>query len=147
MVVTHNALSQFTLRQLNINTDNKNKKAERLSSGYRINRTADDAAGMKISEKMRSQIRGLTRGKQNTQDGISWIQVGDGAMDQIMEMVQRIRELSVQASNDTNSIAEREAINSEIKHLKAEINRVGATTEFNKQPVFQNDVVMRIDGG
>lgn len=146
MVIAHNILSQFTARQLNINTGYKEKKTEKLSSGYRINRAADDAAGLKISEKMRSQIRGLTRGAQNTQEGISWIQTADGAMDEIMDMVQKIRELSVQASNDTNSIAEREAINSEIKHLKAEINRVSVDTEFNKQRVFQNDAAMKVDG-
>lgn len=146
MVIANNLLSQFTARQLNINTGNKAKTAEKLSSGYRINRASDDAAGLKISEKMRSQIRGLTRGAQNTQEGISWIQTADGAMEEILDMVQRIRELSVQASNDTNSIAEREAINSEIKQLKSEINRVGIDTEFNKQPVFQNDVEMRVDG-
>ncbi|MCI9493287.1 MAG: hypothetical protein HFH42_09205 [Lachnospiraceae bacterium] len=89
----------------------KRKSAERLNSGYRINRSSDDAAGLKISEKMRNQIRGLSRGKQNTQDGASWVQVGDGAMNEITEIVQRIRELAVQASNDTNSVGEREAIN------------------------------------
>ena len=146
MVIANNLLSQFTARQLNINSGKKEKAAEKLSSGYRINRASDNAAGLKISEKMRMQIRGLMRGAQNTQEGISWIQTADGAMEEVMEMVQRIRELAVQASNDTNSMAEREAINSEIKQLKSEINRVGIDTEFNKQQVFSNDVEMKVEG-
>lgn len=96
---------------------------------------------------MRNQIRGLSRGKQNTQDGASWVQVGDGAMNEITEIVQRIRELAVQASNDTNSVGEREAINQEIKELKKEINMISCNTEFNKHKVFDNDdLIMSVDG-
>lgn len=141
-VIAHNLLSQFTDRQLNISTKSKGKSAEKLSSGYKINRAADDAAGLKISEKMRTQIRGLSRGEQNTQEGISWVQVGDGAMNEIMEITQRIRELAVQASNDTNSSMEREAIDNEIKELRKEINVISCNTEFNKQKVFDNSGVM-----
>lgn len=141
-VIAHNLLSQFTNRQLNISTKAKGKSAEKLSSGYRINRAADDAAGLKISEKMRTQIRGLSRGEQNTQEGISWIQVGDGAMNEMVEIAQRIRELAVQASNDTNSELERNAIDNEIKQLRKEINMISTNTEFNKQKVFDNSEVM-----
>ncbi len=145
--IAHNLASQFTSRQLNINTTQKRKSAEKLSSGYRINRSADDAAGLKISEKMRSQIRGLKRGKQNTQEGISWLQTADGAMDQIADIMQRIRELAVQASNDTYLEEDKFAINEEIKALKLEINRIALGTEFNKEPIFDNSyVTMDISG-
>lgn len=135
-VIAHNLLSQYTNRQLKISSKKKESSIGKLASGYRINRAADDAAGLSISEKMRSQIRGLERGKQNTQDGISWLQVGDGAMKEIMEITQRIRELAVQASNGTNRSDELFSINQEIKQLKVEINRISASTEFNTQPVF-----------
>lgn len=140
-VIAHNLLSQFTDRQLNISTKSKGKSAEKLSSGYKINRAADDAAGLQMSEKMRSQIRGLNRGEKNTQEGISWIQVGDGAMNEMMEITQRIRELAVQAANDTNSQEERNAIDNEIKELRKEINMISTNTEFNRQKVFDNSGV------
>ncbi len=146
-VIAHNLLSQFTSRQLNISSNSKKKSTEKLSSGYRINRASDDAAGLKISEKMRTQIRGLSRGEQNTQEGISWIQVGDGAMNEMLEITQRIRELAVQAANDTNSELERNAIDNEIKQLRKEINMISCETEFNKQKVFQNsDIMIDADG-
>ncbi|MCX4268329.1 MAG: hypothetical protein OSJ62_06650 [Lachnospiraceae bacterium] len=103
-IIAHNLASMFTNRQLNITTKNKSKAVEKLSSGYRVNRAADDAAGLSISEKMRYQIRGLDRGSKNTEEGISFIQVADGAMQEIHSMIQRIRELSVQASNDTQHL-------------------------------------------
>ena len=103
-IIAHNLASMFTNRQLNITTKNKSKAVEKLSSGYRVNRVADDAAGLSISEKMRYQIRGLDRGSKNTEEGISFIQVADGAMQEIHSMIQRIRELSVQASNDTQHL-------------------------------------------
>lgn len=133
MVLAHQLSSFMTNRQLGISTGKKTKSTERLSSGYRIGRASDDAAGLKISEKMRAQIRGLNRGKQNTQEGISWVQAGDGAMNEITEIVQRIRKMAVQAANETNSPAEREAINQEIKELKNEINRISYDTEFNNK--------------
>ncbi len=146
-VIAHNLVSMFTDRQLSSITKNKSKSAEKLSSGYRINRAADDAAGLLISEKMRYQIRGLDRGSKNTEEGISFIQVADGAMQEIHAMVQRIRELSVQASNDTNSLLDKQCINEEVKHIRNEINRVCIDTEFNSQPVFENaPVSVGIDG-
>lgn len=146
-VIAHNLCSQFTNRQLNIATNSKTKATEKLSSGYKINKAADDAANLKISEKMRSQIRGLSRGEKNTQEGISWIQTGDGAMQEIMDITQRIRELAVQASNDTNSQLERNAIDNEIKQLRKEINMISANTEFNKQKIFDHDgISLNIQG-
>ena len=103
IVVAHNLLAANANRQLGITTEEQKKSSEKLSSGYRINRAADDAAGLSISEKLRYQVRGLERGQKNTMDGVSWCQVGDGALQEIQEMVQRIRELAVQASNDTNT--------------------------------------------
>jgi len=102
IVVAHNMAAMNADRQLKIVTGQKSKSAEKLSSGYRINRAADDAAGLAISEKMRYQIRGLDRGLDNTKDGISFIQVADGAMDEVDKILQRMNELAVQASNDTN---------------------------------------------
>lgn len=146
-VLAHNLLAQFSNRQLNITSNDKKKSAEKLSSGYRINRAADDAAGLKISEKMRYQIRGLKRGERNIQDGISWIQVADGAMSEMHSMVQRVRELAVQASNDTNTLEEREAMQQEISQIKKELNHISLYTEFNKQQVFDNSyVMMQVDG-
>ena len=134
-------LSQFTERQLNITDKNKSKSTEKLSSGYRINRAGDDAAGLAISEKMRWQVRGLKRGQQNIQDGVSWLQVADGSMEEISKIIHRIRELSVQASNDTNTQSDRASIDTEIKELKKEINNISRNTEFNTQDIFDNSYV------
>ena len=140
-VIAHNMLSQFTERQLNITDKNKSKSTEKLSSGYRINRAGDDAAGLAISEKMRWQVRGLKRGQQNIQDGVSWLQVADGSMEEISKIIHRIRELSVQASNDTNTQSDRASIDHEIKELKKEINNISRNTEFNTQDIFDNSYV------
>lgn len=140
-VIAHNMLSQFTERQLNITDKNKSKSTEKLSSGYRINRAGDDAAGLAISEKMRWHLRGLRRGQQNIQDGVSWLQIADGSMEEISKMIHRIRELSIQASNDTNTTSDRAAIDSEIKELKKEINNISRNTEFNTQDIFDNSYV------
>ena len=140
-VIAHNMLSQFTERQLNITDKNKSKSTEKLSSGYRINRAGDDAAGLAISEKMRWQVRGLKRGQQNIQDGVSWLQVADGSMEEISKIIHRIRELSVQASNDTNTQSDRASIDTEIKELKKEINNISRNTEFNTQDIFDNSYV------
>lgn len=140
-IVAHNMLSQFTERQLNITDKNKSKSTEKLSSGYRINRAGDDAAGLAISEKMRWQVRGLRRGQQNIQDGVSWLQIADGSMEEISKMIHRIRELSVQASNDTNTPSDRAAIDNEVKELKKEINNISRNTEFNTQDIFDNSYV------
>lgn len=131
-VITHNLVSQFTNRQLNITSDKKAKSAEKLSSGYKINRSADDAAGLQISEKMRSQIRGLNQASQNIQDGISLCQVADGALNETHDILQRMRELSVQAANDTNSEEDRNAIQQEIEQLTKEVDRIANDTSFNE---------------
>lgn len=140
-MLQHNLSAMNANRQLNISTGKKAKASEKLSSGYRINRAADDAAGLSISEKMRWQIRGLSRGAQNTQEGVSWIQVGDGAMDEITKIIQRIRELAVQGSNDTNTDSDRSAIDQEIKELRKEINKISLDTEFNTKDIFDNSYV------
>jgi len=137
-VVAHNMLAAYGSRQLNITANSKQKSIEKLSSGYRINRSADDAAGLSISEKMRRQIRGLSRGEQNSQDGISFCQVADGAMSEIQSMLHRMNELCVQAANGTNSEQDEQSIQSEINQLKLEINRISDTTTFNDMPVFHD---------
>lgn len=136
MVINHNLSAMNTQRQLNITGTQRTKSAEKLSSGYKINRSADDAAGLTISEKMRSQIRGLDQGARNVQDGISLLQVADGALAEVHDMLHRMNELAIQAANDTNNIEDRQAIQAEINELLEEIDRVSYTTEFNKFPVF-----------
>lgn len=131
-VIAHNIASQFTNRQLNITTNKKTKSAEKLASGYKINRSADDAAGLQISEKMRSQIRGLNQASRNIQDGISLCQVADGALNESHAVLQRMRELSVQAANDTNSDEDRKAIQQEIDQLTKEVDRIANDTSFNE---------------
>lgn len=135
--VAHNLLAMNAGRQLNINTGIKHKSTEKLSSGYRINRAADDAAGLSISEKMRRQIRGLSQASANTQDGISLCQVADGALNEVSDMLHRITELSVKAANGTNTQQDREAIQAEINQLMQEIDRVSDTTSFNEKKIFQ----------
>ncbi len=137
-VVANNIMAMYTSRQLNINAVSKQKTMEKLSSGYRINRSADDAAGLSISEKMRKQIRGLSRGEQNSQDGISYCQVADGAMSEIQSMLHRMNELCVQAANGTNSQEDHNSIQSEINQLKLEIDRISDTTTFNDMAVFHD---------
>lgn len=137
LVVNHNLTAQNANRQLNIVTGLKCKSTEKLSSGYRINRAADDAAGLSISEKMRWQIRGLNRASQNIQDGISLVQVADGALGEIHSMLHRMKELAVQASNDTNTDSDRKQLQNEVAELKKEISRTFNTTEFNTMPIFR----------
>ncbi len=136
MVITHNLLAMDAGRQFNINTKNKAKSTEKLSSGYKINRAADDAAGLSISEKMRWQIRGLNRGSENIQDGISLVQVADGALNEVHAMIHRIRELAVEAANGTNSYEDRQYIQSEVDEIKQEIKRTFRTTDFNGNHIF-----------
>lgn len=131
MIIQHNMSAANTSRQLGITTGNLQKSAEKLSSGYRINRAGDDAAGLSISEKMRGQIRGLEQASTNAQDGISLIQTAEGALNETHNMVQRMRELTVQAANDTNASEDRDAIKKEIEQLQEEITRVATDTEFN----------------
>lgn len=139
MVIQHNILAHNANRQLGIVSGRKASFTEKLSSGYRINRSADDAAGLSISEKMRRQIRGLTQGIANTEDGISLCQVADGALAEVHEMLQRINELSVQAANGTNSASDRSYIQDEVSALITEIDRIGDTTSFNEIKIFKGE--------
>lgn len=136
MVVQHNLTAANTNRQLGITTSGLQKSTEKLSSGYKINRAADDAAGLSISEKMRNQIRGLNKASDNAQDGISLVQTAEGALNEVHSMLQRMSELSVQAANGTNDTTDRSSINDEIQQLKTEIQRVGSTTQFNKMNIL-----------
>lgn len=133
MVVQHNLTAMNANRQLGITTGAQAKSSEKLSSGYRINRAGDDAAGLKISEKMRSQIRGLDKASDNAQDGISLIQTAEGALNEAHSILQRMNELSVQGANDTNQSIDRDAINQELTALTEELDRISETTQFNKQ--------------
>ncbi len=147
MIIQHNMTSANTNRQLGITTGNLAKSSEKLSSGYRINRAGDDAAGLSISEKMRGQIRGLDQASQNAQDGISMIQTAEGALNEVHSIIQRMRELTVQASNDTNVSVDRGAIAKEIKQLSAEITRIGGSTEFNTQKILNSDKTYKFQVG
>ena len=118
MIIQHNLMAMNASRQYNITGSRKTKSTEKLSSGYRINRAADDAASLTISEKMRRQIRGLNQSADNIQDGISYVQVAEGALNEVDDMLQRMNELSVKARNDTNSDEDRAAMDSEIQELK-----------------------------
>lgn len=131
MIVQHNMSALNTNRQLGITNKALANSTEKLSSGYRVNRAADDAAGLSISEKMRGQIRGLNQASRNAQDGQSLIQTAEGALGEIHSVLQRMRELVVQASNDTNVSADRKAIALELRALTSEINRIASQTEFN----------------
>jgi flagellin len=131
MVVQHNLQAMNTNRQLGVTTSAQAKSTEKLSSGYRINRAADDAAGLSISEKMRSQIRGLDKASSNAQDGISLVQVAEGALNETHSILQRMNELATQAANDTNTSVDRGAITKEINQLVEEIDRIQSTTQFN----------------
>ena len=133
MVVQHNLSAMNTSRQLNGVTSSLSKSTEKLSSGYRINRAGDDAAGLSISEKMRSQIRGLNKASDNAQDGISLIQVAEGALNETHSILQRMNELATQAANDTNTSTDRKAIQQEVDQLTSEIDRIRSTTQFNTQ--------------
>ena len=133
MVVQHNLQAMNANRQLGITTGQQAKSTEKLSSGYRINRAADDAAGLSISEKMRSQIRGLNKASSNAQDGVSLIQTAEGALNETHSILQRMNELATQAANDTNTTTDRNAIQSEMNQLASEINRIQSTTQFNTQ--------------
>jgi flagellin len=132
MVVQHNMQAMNANRMLSVTTSQQSKSAEKLSSGYKINRAADDAAGLSISEKMRKQIRGLDQASTNAQDGISAVQTAEGALTEVHSMLQRMNELAVQASNGTNSQSDRSSIQDEIDQLTTEIDRVSETTKFNE---------------
>jgi len=136
MVVQHNMTAANANRMLGVTTSAQAKATEKLSSGYKINRAADDAAGLTISEKMRSQVRGLTQASKNAQDGVSCVQTAEGALNEVEDMLQRMNELAVKAKNDTNTTEDKQAIQKEINALTSEITRVKASTEFNTQKLL-----------
>ena len=136
MIINHNMNALNAHRNMGINTNSAGKSMEKLSSGLRINRAGDDAAGLSISEKMRGQIRGLDQASRNSQDGISMIQTAEGALNETHSILQRMRELAVQASNDTNVTADRDSIKEELNALTEEITRIASQTEFNTQKMF-----------
>lgn len=135
--IKHNMLMANANRQLNINTKTKAKTAERLSSGYKINRAADDAAGLSISEKMRWMIRGLNTGTENAQDGVSWVQIGDGSLEETHAMLHRMTELAIKASNETCTDADRAMMQAEFDQLQTEIDRLTDNTYFNEKHIFK----------
>ena len=131
MVVQHNLSAMNTNRQLGITTSAQSKSTEKLSSGYKINRAGDDAAGLTISEKMRSQIRGLNKASDNAQNGVSLVQTAEGALNEAHSILQRMNEIATQAANDTNTTADRTAIQKEIKSLTTELSRIASTRQIN----------------
>ncbi|USK69973.1 flagellin [Peribacillus asahii] len=145
MIINHNISALNNYRQLGINNNANAKSMEKLSSGLRINRAGDDAAGLAISEKMRAQVRGLDQASRNSQDGISMIQTAEGALQETHNILQRMRELATQAANDTNVEVDRNEIQKEMNQLSSEINRIGNTTEFNTQKILNGG--MDTDGG
>jgi flagellin len=146
MIINHNIAALNTHRQLSANTANTNKNIEKLSSGLRINRAGDDAAGLAISEKMRGQIRGLDQASRNAQDGISLIQTAEGALNETHSILQRQREIANQSANGTNTDSDRQALQDEMNQLTSEINRIGNTTEFNTQKLLQGDGKTNLTG-
>jgi len=141
MVVQHNVTAMNANRQLGITTGIQAKSSEKLSSGYKINRAADDAAGLAISEKMRRQVRGLTQASANAQDGISAVQTAEGALNEVHDMLQRMNELAVKAANDTLTTSDRRYIQSEVDALVAEIHRTGEATQFNDTKLLDGSFV------
>ena len=146
MIINHNMNALNAHRNMNVNNTAAGKSMEKLSSGLRINRAGDDAAGLAISEKMRGQIRGLTQASRNASDGISMIQTAEGALNETQNILQRMRELSVQSSNDTNTSADRQSIQKEIEQLTEEIDRIGNNTEFNTQSLLKGDGSTKLEG-
>lgn len=139
MVVQHNLTAMNSNRMLGVTTKTQAKSTEKLSSGYKINRAADDAAGLAISEKMRKQIRGLTQASANAQDGISCVQTAEGAMAEVHDMLQRMNELAVKAANGTSTSADKGNIDDEIQQLKTEIDRVAQSTDFNTMKLLDGN--------
>ena len=136
MVVQHNLTAMNSNRMLGLTTKTQAKSTEKLSSGYKINRAADDAAGLAISEKMRRQVRGLTQASANAQDGISCVQTAEGALNEVHDMLQRMNELAVKAANGTNQTEDLSYINQEVTNLRTEIDRVSTTTKFNDRSLL-----------
>ena len=139
MVVQHNLQAMNSNRMLGITQGTLSGSTEKLSSGYKINRAADDAAGLSISEKMRKQIRGLDQASANAEDGISSVQTAEGALQEVTDMLQRMNELAVQAANGTNSTTDRQYIQDEIDQLVTEVDRVSETTKFNETYLLKGD--------
>lgn len=144
MIVQHNMTALNANRQLSVTNTNLARSTEKLSSGYRINRASDDAAGLAISEKMRGQIRGLKQASTNAQDGQSLIQTAEGAMNEIHSVLQRMRELTVQAKNDTYKKEDREKIQTEVKQLQCEITRIANQTEFNQMKLLNGSYTGKV---
>ena len=147
MVVQHNLRAMNSNRMLGVNTQTQAKSTEKLSSGYKINRAADDAAGLSISEKMRRQVRGLTQASLNAQDGISMVQTAEGALNEVHDMLQRMNELAVKAANGSNQSVDRDYINQEIQQLKTEIDRVASTTTFNERKLLDDSYTVNLQVG
>ena len=143
MIISHNITAINTNRQFNIVNKDLSKSAEKLSSGYKINKAADDAAGLSISEKMRKQIRGLSRASENCEDGVSMLQTADGALNEVHDMIHRMNELLVKAANGTNSKSDRDTINDELSQLTTELDRVFDTTRFNETYLFKDPESVR----
>lgn len=147
MVVQHNLTAMNSNRMLGITTSAQAKSTEKLSSGYKINRAADDAAGLSISEKMRRQIRGLTQASTNAQDGVSLSQTAEGALAEVQDMLQRMNELSVKSANGTYTTTQRGYISDEINQLTSEVNRIATTTKFNDKLLFSADATFSLQIG
>ncbi|MBN1073447.1 flagellin [Clostridium botulinum] len=142
MIINHNMNAMNAHRNMGMNTTAAGKSMEKLSSGLRINKAGDDAAGLSISEKMRGQIRGLDQASRNSADGISMIQTAEGALNETQSILQRMRELSVQAANDTNVTTDRQAIQEELTSLTSEIDRIAKTTQFNEKNLLNGDLAV-----
>ena len=145
MIINHNLMAMNSHRQLGINNASGAKSIEKLSSGYRINRAGDDAAGLSISEKMRGQIRGLNQASRNAQDGISLIQTAEGALNESHAIMQRMRELAVQSSTDTNTNDDRAEIQKEVSALTTELDRIATSTEFNTSKLLNGDAAVSLN--
>ncbi len=147
MVVQHNLRAMNSNRMLGLTQSSQAKSTEKLSSGYKVNRAADDAAGLAISEKMRRQIRGLTQATANAQDGISMVQTAEGALNEVHDMLQRMNELAVKAANGTNQSEDRDYIQKEVTALINEIDRVAETTTFNEQNLLKESCTFSLHVG
>jgi flagellin len=145
MVVQHNLTAMNSNRMLGLTAASQAKSTEKLSSGYRVNRAADDAAGLAMSEKMRRQVRGLTQASANAQDGISMVQTAEGALNEVHDMLQRMNELAVKAENGTLTTDDRSYINKEVKQLMSEIDRVASTTTFNEKQLLSGSCSAGVD--
>lgn len=140
MRIANNLIAVNTTRTLGVNQEDTEKTIEKLSSGQRINKSADDAAGLSISEKMRAQIRGLNAASKNTQDAVSMLQTAEGALSEVHGIAQRIRVLAVQAANGTNTLSDRTALQGEVSQLSKEVDRIANTTEFNTKKLLNVEI-------